>query len=86
MISFVPFAVSIQDDLPDDFPKFVLSLCEVAFFTTPAALFQFSYWSDEEGIGFGGDILWLSLLGFPWVKQKQELEIEVELEDDDIDD
>ena len=70
MISLVLFAISIQNELPKEFPKFVLSIGEVAFFTTPAALLQLSYWKDEEGYGIGGDFLWLSLLGFPWVGER----------------
>lgn len=82
MVSFVPFAISYQDELPKEFPKFVFSLGEIAFFTTPAALLQFSYWRDEEGIGLGGDFLWLSLVWEAWVTRKgKETEIEVDLDD-----
>ena len=75
MISFVPFALAIQNELPKDFPKVVISFFEVALGTKPAALLQFSYWSAEEGFGIGGDFLYLSLLWDAWVSRRgQELE------------
>ena len=77
MISFVPFALSIQNELPKDFPKFVLSFGEVALGGRPAALLQFSYWSDEEGFGLGGDFLYLSLLWEAYLSRKLEAAYEV---------
>lgn len=70
MWSIVPFALSIQNELPKDFPKFVISFFEIALGTKPAALLQFSYWSDEEGFGLGGDFLYLSLLWEAYISRK----------------
>lgn len=72
MISFVPFALSFQTELPSQFPKFVLSLGEIALGGNPAALFQVSYWSDEEGFDIGGDILWLSPVINAWRNRLDE--------------
>lgn len=67
MLSFVPLALSYQNgDLPDAFPKFVISIGEVALGGPPAAFFQFSYWSDDEGYAIGGDLLWLSPVISAW--------------------
>ena len=76
MISFVPFAFSIQNNLPKEFPKLVFSVMEISFFTVPAALFQFSFWSDEEGWGVGGDLCYLSLVYDAWLSRKGNVDDE----------